>query len=157
MILFVLVGDPRPLTCVCARVECTYDQPSNRRRNPAPQYVEALENSLHKAEALIRVVYPDINLDDPQFDLHATEQMLAANKDKRQPQQPQQQQQQQQQQPQAPLQSQQPPQAASRSPSAMQSAPSSEGAEESMLETMVDSAGCLDLDDQGHWDYHGHT
>ena len=157
MILFVLVGDPRPLTCVCARVECTYDQPSNRRRNPAPQYVEALENRLHKAEALIRVVYPDINLDDPQFDLHATEQMLAANKDKRQPQQPQQQQQQQQQQPQAPLQSQQPPQAAPRSPSAMQSAPSSEGAEESMLETMVDSAGCLDLDDQGHWDYHGHT
>lgn len=26
-----------------------------------------------------------------------------------------------------------------------------------MLETMVDSSGYLDVDDQGHWDYHGHT
>lgn len=22
---------------------------------------------------------------------------------------------------------------------------------------MVDNSGCLDVDDQGHWDYHGHT
>lgn len=31
------------------------------------------------------------------------------------------------------------------------------GADESLLESMVDKSGCLDLDDQGHWDYHGHT
>lgn len=26
-----------------------------------------------------------------------------------------------------------------------------------MLETMVDNSGCLDRDDQGHWNYHGQT
>lgn len=113
--------------------------------------MEALENRLHKAEALIRVVMPDLNLDDPRFDLHATEQMLvAAKKDKQQLPQPQ-------------LQPPQPPQPPSsmppRSPSATQPAPAmpQESPDDSMLETMVDSTGFLDLDDQGHWDYHGHT
>lgn len=102
--------------------------------------MEALENRLHKAEALIRVVLPEINLDDPQFDLHATEQMLvAAKKDKLQQSQP-------------PLR--QPAPGPQQQP---QPAASQENADDSMLETMVDSAGCLDLDDQGHWDYHGHT
>lgn len=32
-----------------------------------------------------------------------------------------------------------------------------EGGDEGLLETMVDNSGCLDRDDQGHWDYHGHT
>lgn len=35
--------------------------------------------------------------------------------------------------------------------------PGPEGGEEGLLETMVDNSGCLDRDDQGHWDYHGHT
>jgi hypothetical protein len=29
--------------------------------------------------------------------------------------------------------------------------------DESLLESMVDNTGSLDLDDQGHWDYHGHS
>ena len=28
---------------------------------------------------------------------------------------------------------------------------------DAMLESMVKNTGCLDLDDQGHWDYHGHS
>jgi hypothetical protein len=124
-----------PLT-ICI-LECTYDQPSNRRRNPAPQYVEALETRLHKAEALLRVVLPDINLDDPRFDEHATEQMLAAVKREKQ------------QQPQPPL----------TTTAAAPADAHSDGCcgEESLLESMVDNSGYLDLDDQGHWDYHGHT
>ncbi|CAK37749.1 transcriptional regulator family: Fungal Specific TF [Aspergillus niger] len=136
--------------CTVYSYECTYDQPSNRRRNPAPQYVEALENRLHKAEALLRVVLPDLNLDDPQFDVHATEQMLAAIKREKQ-------------------QSQQPPPAASlatpserrRSSVVMtgtsDSTADANGGDESLLESMVDNSGYLDLDDQGHWDYHGHS
>lgn len=121
------------LTCN-RNAECTYDQPSNRRRNPPPQYVEALEARLHKAEALLKVVLPDLDLDDPQFDVHATEQLLAAiKKDK-------------------------PPSGSGRRPSAvMPPDAGAEGGDESLLESMVDNAGCLDLDDQGHWDYHGHT
>lgn len=97
---------------------------------------------------------PDLNLDDPQFDLHATEQMLAAaKKDKQQLPQPQLQP------PQLPPPQHPPSSMAPRSASATQPAPAvpQEGPDDSMLETMVDSAGCLDLDDQGHWDYHGHT
>lgn len=118
-------------------LDCTYDQPSNRRRNPAPQYVEALEARMHKAEALLRSVIPDINLDDPQLDMHATEQRLKnAQKEKQTPS--------------APLPK--PPVASTAPPETGQ-----EGGEESLLETMVDNSGCLDRDDQGHWDYHGHT
>lgn len=139
-------------------IECTYDQPSNRRRNPAPQYVEALENRLHKAEALLRVVLPDINLDDPRFDVHATQQMLATAKREKLPHQPHQ--------PQEPapqLQSSQPPPAsngprpAGAAAGPADAAPENPGCEESLLESMVDNSGFLDLDDQGHWDYHGHT
>lgn len=113
--------------------ECTYDQPSNRRRNPAPQYVEALENRLHKAEALLRTVLPDVNLDDPQLDVHAAEQRLAAAQKEQQT----------------------PEEGAQPLNGQAEGAP--EGGEESLLETMVDNSGCLDRDDQGHWDYHGHT
>lgn len=123
--------------------ECTYDQPSNRRRNPAPQYVEALEHRLHKAEALLRVVMPDLNLDDPQFDVHATEQMLAAIKKEKPP----------------------PPMSTasasapktSTAPEPTPDAADAGAGDESLLESMVENSGCLDLDDQGHWDYHGHT
>jgi hypothetical protein len=45
-------------------LDCTYDQPSNRRRNPAPQYIEALETRLQRAETLLRTVLPDVDLND---------------------------------------------------------------------------------------------
>ncbi|KAJ5212026.1 uncharacterized protein N7498_003672 [Penicillium cinerascens] len=118
---------------------CTYDQPSNRRRNPAPQYVEALEARMHKAEAILRTLLPDINLDDPQLDVHAAEQRLAAQREK-----------------QTPLQGPGAGPGAAPNPSGpTETGP--EGGEEGLLETMVDNSGCLDRDDQGHWDYHGHT
>ena len=35
--------------------------------------------------------------------------------------------------------------------------PSDEGEQESLLESMVEATGRLDVDDQGHVDYHGHS
>lgn len=122
---------------------------------------------MEKAQALLRVVMPDINLADPQFDVHATEQMLQAIKRENSIQipsrpvsmlqqqshhqlqlqkqlQPHQQQQEEQQQQQPP-----PPPPASDT--------GTDAGEESLLETMVENSGSLDLDDQGHWDYHGHS
>ena len=32
-----------------------------------------------------------------------------------------------------------------------------EAEKESLLESMVENTGALDLDDQGHWDFHGHS
>ncbi|CAG7917526.1 unnamed protein product [Penicillium olsonii] len=115
--------------CTVYSYECSYDQPSNRRRNPAPQYVEALEARLQKAEALLKTVLPNVNLDDPQLDVHATEQRFAAAQKEKQ------------------------------ATEAKLAAPAEalEAGDEGLLETMVDNSGCLDRDDQGHWDYHGHT
>ena len=88
---------------------------------------------MHKAEALLRSILPDINLDDPQLDINASEQRLVAAQKAKQ---------------------------ATGGPTAKQSVSAEngpEGGDESLLETMVDNSGCLDRDDQGHWDYHGHT
>ncbi|KUI62281.1 Activator of stress genes 1 [Cytospora mali] len=54
--------------CSVYSYECTYDKPSNRRRNPAPQYIEALENKLARAESLLRKFIPDVDLNDPNLD-----------------------------------------------------------------------------------------
>lgn len=63
---------PRPPEHLADKIqssaECTYDKPSNRRRNPAPQYIEALENKLARAEALLRKFIPDVDLNDPTLD-----------------------------------------------------------------------------------------
>ena len=98
---------------------------------------------MHKAEALLRTLLPDINLDDPQLDVHAAEQRLAAQREKQTPLQ-------------GPFQGPGAGPGAAPNPSGPTET-SPEGGEEGLLETMVDNSGCLDRDDQGHWDYHGHT
>jgi hypothetical protein len=87
------------------------------------------------------VVLPDLNLDDPQFDVHATQQMLAAIKKEK---------------PQPPIPTASVPKT-STAPEPTTDAADSGAGDESLLESMVENSGCLDLDDQGHWDYHGHT
>ncbi|KAJ6166806.1 hypothetical protein N7470_002253 [Penicillium chermesinum] len=130
--------------CTVYSYECTYDQPSNRRRNPAPQHLEALEARLHKAEAILRVVCPDVNLNDPKLDINAVIQRLASA-----------------QQGQAKQALSEPtagaPAAKSSDSASGQGDAAQEGGEEGLLETMVDQSGWLDRDDQGHWDYHGHS
>ncbi|KAM0275901.1 hypothetical protein ACHAQH_007288 [Verticillium albo-atrum] len=54
--------------CSVYSYDCTYDKPSNRRRNPAPQYIEALESRLQRAEALLHKFMPDADLSDPNLD-----------------------------------------------------------------------------------------
>jgi hypothetical protein len=75
-----------------------------------------------------------VNLDDPQLDVHAAEQKQAAAKKES-------------------------PGVVTKpsAPAPGPSEPAPEGGEEGLLETMVDNSGLLDRDDQGHWDYHGHT
>ena len=113
------------------RAECTYDQPSQRRRNPAPQYVEALEKRLHRAEALLRTVLPDINLDDPALDTGIPPQALPHIKKE--------------------------PKSQDRTPATYtpEAVKAGAGDANSMLESMVHNAGALDIDDRGHWDFHG--
>lgn len=91
---------------------------------------------MHKAEAIIQALLPDINLDDPRFDAHQTEQIIAASKKKE---------------------GQAPGPAKIISENQAQTGGPTDSGEESMLESMVDHSGSLDLDDEGHWDYRGHS
>lgn len=111
-------------------VECTYDKPSNRRRNPGPAYVEGLESRLQKAEAILRTVLPGLNLDDPRFDAHGVEQTIDSSRTDRS--------------------EGQRSKIATTDASAVQD-------DDAQLQTMVQGTGSLDLDDQGHWDYHGNS
>lgn len=110
--------------CTVYSYECTYDQPSNRRRNPAPQYIESLEARVQKAEAVLQAVLPGIDLDDPKFDARGVEQIVESNR--------------------ARLHARQQPQGERQD-------------DDGEIQPMVDRVGLLDLDDQGHWDFHGHS
>lgn len=109
--------------------ECTYDQPSNRRRNPAPAYIEALESRLQKAEAILRTVLPGVNLDDPKFHAHGIDEIIESSKRA---------------------------EVRVQSPSS-ETKPDAAQDDDAQLQTMVEGSGSLDLDDQGHWDYHGNS
>ena len=116
-------------------VDCTYDQPSNRRRNPAPHYVEALEKKLKRAETLLRNVLPNVDLDDANADLGVSQhERIAQNQGfQRHPGR---------ERPWVPL---------------GRSHQGSDEEKDSVLESMVTNTGSLDLDDQGNWDFHGHS
>ncbi|KAI4100745.1 MAG: hypothetical protein L6R37_005282 [Teloschistes peruensis] len=114
---------------------CTYDQPSNRRRNPPPQYVEKLEKRLRRAESLLRDVLPNVNLDDASYDAATTTQpqvkqerdISSSGMD------------------------------AALAISSSNSPAVEEAGNEALLESMVHEAGSLALDDQGHWDFYGQS
>lgn len=117
--------------------ECTFDQPSNRRRNPTPQYVESLEHRLQKAESMLKDVYPDVNLDDPKLIPEKPQLMpISIKQEEGSPR---------------------------TSHGATKAARPSSGHEkeelekDSLLESMVNEVGLLDLDDQGHWDFYGQS
>ena len=121
-------------------VDCTYDQPSNRRRNPAPQYIEALENRLQRAEALLKTVLPDLDLDDPNYEAAISQRIHPVVKQEIKP----------------ADNSQAMPGITPGIPQA--DSPSDTDAEkDSLLESMVENTGLLDIDDQGYWDFHGHS
>ena len=124
-------------TDVALAPECTYDQPSNRRRNAAPQYVEALETQLKRAKALLNVVLPNFDLNDPSIDVHLQSGML----------------------PQIPTQNAHPQlnHAEQQTPLPDKEPQSGEGGGDSHLVSMVKATGQLDLDEEGYWDYHGHS
>lgn len=78
---------------------------------------------------------PDVNLDDPDFDAGVPQRMHGSVKQERSP---------------------VAVQGSSRSPSTNFRL-AEEVENESLLESMVENTGALDLDDQGFWDYHGHS
>ncbi|KAF2864289.1 hypothetical protein K470DRAFT_239136 [Piedraia hortae CBS 480.64] len=105
--------------CLAYSYTCSYDQPSQRKRVPAPQYVENLEARLQRAETLLRTVMPNLNLDDPWVDAALAQGSV--------------------------------PGLGAQAPN------SSEGGNEPALETIVPALAQMNLDETGHWDYHGNS
>ncbi|KAF3121727.1 hypothetical protein TWF569_002502 [Orbilia oligospora] len=113
--------------CSVYSYECTYDQPSNRRRNPTPQYIEALEGRLQRLDSFFKSVLPDMDVDHPTFEAETLPQVQEAVKT-----------------------------AMNKSfPSV--ATPDNPHDQEALLETMVEATGRLDLDESGRLDFHGHS
>ena len=93
-----------------------------------------MELRLQRAESLLKTLLPDIDLNDPKHD--APQHRKSTVKHEVQP-----------------LQSSQ-----SRPwPPLGKVQQGCEGEKDSMLESMVTNTGSLDLDDEGNWDFHGHS
>ncbi|TKX23554.1 fungal specific transcription factor domain-containing protein 32 [Elsinoe australis] len=117
--------------------DCTYDQPSNRRRNPVPAYVEALEQRVHRAEGLIQMIAPNLDLNDPALEIAVRHGYIPGLKGPPQ-------------QEKAKMPPAQPPRS--------QTLPEPlEAKQENDLESMIRAVGLLDMDENGYWDYHGHS
>lgn len=117
--------------------DCTYDQPSNRRRNPAPQYVENLEHRVHRAESLLHILIPNLDLNDPGIDAAVAQGWIPGAPGKGNP----------------------AAAAAARRQQRQlaQPPPNSESATDANIESMVRAVAQLDIDEAGNWDYHGHS
>lgn len=112
--------------------ECTYDKPSNRRRNPAPQYIEALEDKLQRAELLLRKFMPDVDLSDPNLEPAVQQEFRSRER--------------------ARLKA----AAALKGNKAQASAAGiADAVEDEHLMTMIETIGQLDLREDGEWDFHG--
>ncbi|KAF2773194.1 hypothetical protein EJ03DRAFT_371615 [Teratosphaeria nubilosa] len=139
--------------CTVYSYDCTYDQPSNRRRNPAPQYVENLEHRVHRAETLLHILIPNLDLNDPGIDAAVAQGWIPGAPGRGDPvakQQPGQQ-------PiQLPQRTQQLQQSTTVSQN-QQNLPNGHQGPETHLHSMVRAVAQMDMDEQGHWDYHGHS
>ncbi|PTB53859.1 hypothetical protein M431DRAFT_531499 [Trichoderma harzianum CBS 226.95] len=122
--------------CIVYDYECSYDQITKRSRSEPSYYVKALEARLRRAEAVVRIAAPNVNLSDPRLDTADTAQIAA-------------------------IINQASPQSVLTSRLTPTSSPGEtmpiEDCNKSFLETMMENFGFLDLDDRGYWDYHGHS
>ncbi|KAK3504886.1 fungal-specific transcription factor domain-containing protein [Neurospora crassa] len=112
--------------CSIYSYDCTYDKPSNRRRNPAPQYIEALESRLQRAESLLRKFVPDIDLADPNLD-PAIQQEFRAREQAR----------------------------ARAAKLKGEAAPKEPEAQDAQIMSMIDAIGQLDMKEDGECDFRG--
>ncbi|KAJ2906192.1 fungal specific transcription factor [Zalerion maritima] len=111
--------------CQVYSYECTYDKPSNRRRNPAPQYIEALEDRLTKAENLLRQFIPDLDLTDHTLDPAVQQEFR--NRER----------------------------ARAIAAGVKKEDLKAMANQDAQILSMIESLGQLDLDDRGTWDFHG--
>ncbi|KAK9459915.1 fungal-specific transcription factor domain-containing protein [Lipomyces oligophaga] len=55
--------------CTVYSYDCTYDQPSNRRRNPAPFYISQLESRLQQSNTVLQALLPGVDIFSNGFDV----------------------------------------------------------------------------------------
>ncbi|KAK0944252.1 Gypsy retrotransposon integrase-like protein 1 [Friedmanniomyces endolithicus] len=124
--------------CTVYTYDCTYDQPSNRRRNPAPQYVENLEHRVHRAETLLHILIPNLDLNDPGIDAAVQQGWIPGAPGRGNP----------------TAATKPEPAARAQRPDILEK---TQNKSDTNLESMVRAVAQLDMDERGHWDYHGHS
>lgn len=127
----VMVNISSPIIQVCPlrpATDCTYDQPSNRKRNPTPQYIEALENRLQHAEELLRTFIPDIDMNDADLDALVQKRHGVAARESR---------------------------IKSEKNDQLSGGEQEISAQDAELHSMIETTGQIALDDSGHWDFRG--
>ncbi|KAK9450788.1 fungal-specific transcription factor domain-containing protein [Limtongia smithiae] len=67
--------------CTVYSYECTYDQPSNRRRNPGPIYIHQLESRLQQSSAVLQALLPGVDIFRQGFDINRFVEDLKAKAD----------------------------------------------------------------------------
>nr|POE88174.1 vacuolar membrane protease [Quercus suber] len=106
-------------------------------KQPSPQYVENLERRVHRAETLLHILIPNLDLSDPGIDAAVAQGWIPGAPGKGNP--------------------------AAAQPRTAQPSTSVNGTDnlkkqaDTNLESMVRAVAQLDVDEQGHWDYHGHS
>ncbi|EMD01125.1 hypothetical protein BAUCODRAFT_197012 [Baudoinia panamericana UAMH 10762] len=125
--------------CTVYSYECTYDQPSNRRRNPAPQYIENLEHRVHRAETLLHILIPNLDLNDPGIEAAVAQGWIPGAPGRGNP---------------HAIRSRPKPQTQVNGTDVPEE---QQNKSDTNLESMVRAVAQMDVDEQGHWDYHGHS
>ncbi|KAF2150952.1 hypothetical protein K461DRAFT_228550 [Myriangium duriaei CBS 260.36] len=125
--------------CTVYSYDCTYDQPSNRRRNPVPAYVEALEARVHLAEGLIQMIAPNLDLNDPALEIAVRHGYVPGLKSS------------------VPNVPQEVKAEFPQDNGDQKSQDKAEVKSETDLESMIRAVGQIEMDENGNWDYHGHS
>jgi len=121
-------------------LECTYDKPSNRRRTPGPGYIQALEQRLDRAEALLRQFMPNVDLTDHNLDPVIQKEFRNRQKARAQAQ---------------AMTIREEPSQEEGGDEKDDKPGSNHDNEDAKLMSMIESMGQLDLKEGGVWDFHG--
>jgi hypothetical protein len=99
-----------------------------------------LETRLQRAEALLKIVLPNVDLDDPNCEVGMRQRMQPVVKQEIKP-----------------IDYAQTMPAILHGIPQVNPPPNANAEKDALLESMVESTGLLDIDDQGYWDFHGHS
>lgn len=112
-------------------IACTYDDPLKRGRIMSPRQVEAIETRLNRAERLLHILEPGLDLNDLYISTNSPEKVAAMLR--------------------------QPTPNSDAATTRRDDTIAAETNEDSLLGPMMENSGSLDIDHKGQWNYNGQS